>query len=340
MKVAVGISGGVDSAVAALLLKEAGHEVVGVTMTLGRATEAAELAAARAAAARLEVPLAVVDLAAAWRREVVESLRGEYRAGRTPNPCVTCNERVKFALLPERAFAELGAERFATGHYARLERSPDGRVRLLRGRDSAKDQSYFLYRMPAAVRERTLFPLGAMTKAEVREYARAHGWPLAERADSQDFCGGDVAAFIGLKPRRGATVTRAGAVVGHHDGYWNFTPGMRKGLGTGGGGAVYHVLSTRPAANEVVVGSREEASALTVRVKSLVRLARDFAAEPTALAVKLRSTGEPRPLAALADGGEELRLTLSEPVLGVSPGQSAVVYRGDEVVAGGIIEGT
>ena len=317
MKIAVGLSGGVDSAVSALLLKEQGHEVIGVTMALGRADEAKTQAEAREVAARLGIPFEVADLASAWTRDVLRNVSDEYRGGRTPNPCIRCNERVKFGLLPRWAFATLGCDRFATGHYARLESGSDGRTRLLRAADKAKDQSYFLYRIASDVLARTIFPLGGLTKPEVRAIGRQAGFAAADRADSQDFCGGDVRTLIGAAPRTGEIVRASdGKALGTHNGYWNYTVGKRKGLGVGGG-TPYYVVGLDAARNVVFVGTKED----TVRRDLKLR---DCVGEiDLSLPVKVRSAGEPR---FLKDG-----------IAGLAPGQSAVFYRGDEVVGGGII---
>ena len=333
MKVAVGISGGVDSVVAALLLKERGHEVVGVTMALGRVGEERALAEAREAAAALGIPLSVFDFAADWRALVLGYVRSAALAGTTPNPCVRCNETVKFSLLPRAAFA-LGCERFATGHYARLELGPDGRMHLLRGVERAKDQSYFLYRVPAEVLARTLLPLGGLAKAEVRELARRAGLAAADRGESQDFCGGDLPAIVGEPPREGDVVTADGRVLGRHRGFWRHTVGQRRGLGVGGG-TPYYVIRLDAARNEVVVGPREACAVREFALADYVSrvpapLAR-FAEEP--LRVKVRSAGDPRgPVA--CDGR---RIECGEGIVGVAPGQSAVLYRGDEVIGGGVI---
>ena len=324
MKVAVGISGGVDSAVAALLLKEQGHEVVGVTMTLGRTPivngrgrplsqddEEKSLAEARVAAERLDIPLRVFDFADEWRKQVLDYIRTTYRDGRTPNPCVRCNERVKFGLLPRAAFERLGCDRFATGHYARLV---DGR--LFRAVDRSKDQSYFLYRVAPEILARTLFPLGELTKAEVRARAREFALAVADKGDSQDFCGGDVGAIIDLAAREGEIVRTDGKVLGHHAGFWNYTIGKRKGLGVGGG-TPYYVVRLDAARNQVIVGTRDETICHELRLTDTVGRI------DLSLPVKVRSAGEPK---RLADG-----------LSGVAPGQSAVFYDGDEVVGGGII---
>lgn len=313
MKIAVGLSGGVDSAVSALLLKEQGHEVIGVTMSLGRATEEKTLGEAREVAARLGIPLEAADLAADWSRQVLAYVVESYRGGRTPNPCIRCNEFVKFGLLPRWAFETLGCDRFATGHYARLR---DGR--LFRAADRSKDQSYFLYRLAPEIRARTIFPLGELTKRIVREIGRKAGFTAADRDDSQDFCGGDVRAIVGAAPQTGNIVRVSdGRVLGTHQGIWNYTVGKRKGLGVGGG-TPYYVVGLDAARNVVWVGTKEEAVCHELSL-------RDCVGEiDLSLPVKIRSAGEPR---LLKDG-----------LSGVAPGQSAVFYRGDEVVGGGIID--
>ena len=312
MRVAVGISGGVDSAVAALLLKEQGHEVVGITMTLGRADEAKSLAEAKAAAERLGIPLKVFDFSREWNSCVLDYIRATYLGGATPNPCVRCNETVKFGLLPRAAF-EMGCERFATGHYARIVGE---RVRLARGVDKSKDQSYFLYRVWPEILERTIFPLGEMMKDKVRAKARAFGLEVAEKGDSQDFCGGDPMRIVDEPDREGEVVTIGGKVIGRHRGYWNYTVGMRKGLGIGGG-TPYYVVALDAAKNRVIVGFKDDA------IRHDFELTDTVGVIDKSLPVKVRSAGEPK---LLKDG-----------IAGIAPGQSAVFYDGDIVVGGGII---
>ena len=330
-----------DSAVAAMILKEQGHEVVGVTMSLGRDDEDRSLAEARAAAEGLGIEFHVFDLAAEWKREVVDYIKSEYLAGRTPNPCIRCNEKVKFGLLPRLAFEKLGCDRFATGHYARIklkcEVEAEGRgaqepqvdygknplfnfnseFQLLRAVDRPKDQSYFLYRVDPEILAKTIFPLGEMTKTEVREFARSHGLVVADKGDSQDFCGGDVKRFVDTTPREGAIVTIDGKVIGRHQGFWNYTVGMRKGLGIGGG-TPYYVVRINADRNEVVVGFKEASIAHELKLRDVV--GEVDLSQP----VKVRSAGEPR---LLADG-----------ISGVAPGQSAVFYDGDKIIGGGVIE--
>ena len=314
MKVAVGISGGVDSAVAALLLMEQGHEVVGVTMTLGRADEVKSLGEAKAAAERLGISLKVFDFAAAWDSQVLQYLRNVYLGGQTPNPCVRCNETVKFGLLPQAAF-EMGCDKFATGHYARLV-SRLSSIVLCRAADKAKDQSYFLYRVKPEILERTIFPIGELTKDEVRAKARAFGLGVAEKGDSQDFCGGDPMRIVNEPDREGEVVTVEGKVIGKHRGYWNYTVGMRKGLGIGGG-TPYYVVALDAKQNRVIVGFKDDAVRYDLELSDTVGVI------DKSLPVKVRSAGEPK---LLKDG-----------IAGIAPGQSAVFYDGDTVVGGGII---
>ena len=316
MKVAVGISGGVDSAVAALLLKERGHEVIGVTMTLGRADEAKALAEAKSAAGRLGISLEVFDFSTEWKREILQYVSETYLGGRTPNPCVRCNETVKFGLLPRAAF-EMGCDRFATGHYARIGIRDQGLgIRLMRGVDRGKDQSYFLYRVRPEILERTIFPLGELTKDEVRAKARAFGLEVADKGDSQDFCGGDPMRIVNEPDREGEVVTVDGKVIGKHRGYWNYTVGMRKGLGIGGG-TPYYVVALDAKQNRVIVGFKDDAVQYDLALTDTVGVI------DKSLPVKVRSAGEPR---LLKDG-----------IAGIAPGQSAVFYDGDVVVGGGII---
>lgn len=329
LKVGVGLSGGVDSCVAAMLLKKAGYDVIGVTMTLGRVNEADSLACARLAADRLGIELSVFDFASEWRRNVAGYIGETYLSGLTPNPCVRCNETVKMALLPNAAFA-LGCDFFATGHYARIEEG-----RLLRAVDHAKDQSYFLYRTDARVLARTLFPLGGMLKSEVRALARDMGLEVADKRDSQDFCGGDAVAMTGAEDREGDIVDISGKVLGRHRGFWHYTVGKRKGLGIGGG-TPYYVVALNAERNEVVAGFREAALVTRFEIDSLVEFPGGLNGE---LSVKVRSAGEPRKGAGIEKTGDGRALvSLSEGIIGVAPGQSAVFYKNDEVVGGGVIQ--
>jgi tRNA-specific 2-thiouridylase len=328
MKVAVGISGGVDSAVAALMLREAGHEIVGVTMTLGRNGESEEVKEAFAVADFLKIPLEVVDFSSEWKREVLCYIKETYLSGKTPNPCVRCNEMVKMNLLPRFAFSK-GADFFATGHYAKIK---DGAI--YRAQDKKKDQSYFLYRVDADILKRTILPLGDITKEKVREIALAHGIKSAKKGDSQDFCGGDVLEIVGEGDRVGDIVTQDGKVLGKHTGFWRYTVGKRKGLGIGGG-TPYYVISLDAENNRVIVGPRDESVTQSFTVGDVVP--KDFPKEGI-FTVKVRSAGEPKgpvKVVRLADG--KVQVFCPETIGAVAPGQSAVFYDGERLVSGGVI---
>ena len=349
MKVAVGLSGGVDSAVAALLLAKEGHEVFGVTMRLWKdglykggcrdacfgPGEAEDIAAAEAFARRLGIPYRTFDCSEAYERTVIAYFRREKAAGRTPTPCTVCNPRLKFGLLPELAARELEFDRFATGHYARTAVAPGGRRAIARAADARKDQSYFLWGLSQEQIARTLFPLGGLEKAEVRRIAAEAGLPMAGKPDSQDFYSGDSSELLGLADEPGDIVTSDGRVLGRHNGCWRYTVGQRKGLGIGGG-TPYHVLRIDRAANRVVVGTREEAAVRSFRIRDINWMGAAPDGGSIEAAVKIRSNGQPEgPVTLERDG------TVHAPqgLFGVAPGQSAVFYSGDGIVlCGGVID--
>ena len=350
MKYAVGLSGGVDSSVAALLLKEQGHEVVGVTMQLWRegvyrggdrdacfgSHEIEDIATARRLAERLGIEYRVFDCFDTYNREVIAYFRETYLSGRTPNPCVRCNAMLKFGLLPRLARASgLAFDRFATGHYARIVRR-GARWAVACAADAAKDQSYFLYRLSQEQLAASEIPLGEYTKAEVRAIARAHGLDAAERPDSQDFYSGDRNELIGEPDRPGDIVDLSGKVLGRHNGFWHYTIGQRKGLGIGGG-TPFYVVDLNACRNQVVVGRADDAVKTSLEVTDLVYGALDpsAAGEAVACRVKVRSAGLPKGPAVLQGN----RCTFPGGLAGIAPGQSAVFYAADsgEILAGGVI---
>lgn len=357
MKVAVGLSGGVDSSVAAVLLKEAGHEVVGITMRLwdgrygggGRDAcfgpgEEQDIETAAAFAKAVGIGYRVFDCAEAYDAAIVRNFRDTYLAGGTPNPCVRCNAMMKFGLLPELAAkAGVGFDKFATGHYARIWNGAGGRLAVRRALDAAKDQSYFLYRLSQEQLARQIFPLGGLRKDEVRAKARALGLAAADKPDSQDFYSGDVGELIGMADRDGDIVDGAGRVLGRHKGFWHYTIGQRKGLGIGGAGEPYYVVSLDACRNRVVVGRADETLQTSLDVSDIVfgALGEEaaHASGPIPCTVKIRSTGVPRgPATVEVQPGGRARCEFPAGLSGVAPGQSAVFYGDDgQILLGGVI---
>jgi tRNA-specific 2-thiouridylase len=347
-RILVAMSGGVDSSVAAALLHEAGHELIGVTMHLwdaegdqavGRCCAPEDRDDARRTCEHLGIPHYVLDEREAFRAHVVDPFVREYEAGRTPIPCVHCNRTVKLTFLEEVA-QRFGATHVATGHYARLERSPGGPVRLLRGRDLDKDQSYFLFGLPQSTLSRLVFPLGELTKPEVREEGRRLGVPNADKPDSQELCfvpDGRVGDFVereGSVATPGNIVTSAGEVLGHHEGIGRFTRGQRRGLGLGGGGTRY-VLRIVPDTSEVVVGDESELYDDGLRAADVHWVSGCPAKAFEGLVqIRYRHQGARADITP-SEHGFDVRF--AEPQRAITPGQAAVVYRGDEVIGGGFI---
>ncbi len=355
-RVLAAMSGGVDSSVAAAMLVEAGHEVVGATMktfcysgTAGNSKTCCGLDGirdARRVADVLGIRHYVFDVEEAFTRDVIDDFVDEYGRGRTPNPCVRCNSNTKFRDLLRRAQA-LGCDAVASGHYARLD-SEGTRPRLLRGADAAKDQTYFLWALPAGILQHLRFPLGALTKAEVRQRARAMGLATADKPESQEICfvpEGHYRDFLStrLLPTHaalspGAVVDHRGQVVGRHDGYAGFTVGQRKRIG-GGMPEPYYVLEIRPDARQVVVGPKRLLYSGRVSVGDLNWLApQPRPGDSLRVQLRHRSPALRCHVEAAEDG--KLHLSLDEPARAVTPGQSSVLFREDEVLGGGRISGT
>lgn len=346
------MSGGVDSAVAAARMVQAGHEVTGVHLALSKNPQSYRTGArgccsledfydARRAADKLGIPFYVWDFAQEFQEQVVDDFVAEYQAGRTPNPCLRCNEKIKFAAVLDRGVA-LGFDAVATGHYARLGSDGD-QVSLHRAVDDAKDQSYVLGVLNQEQLRRCLFPLADTPKPQIREEARALGLGVAKKPDSHDICfipDGDTQGYLArhLGAEGGPIVDAEGQVLGEHLGSYRYTVGQRKGLDLrvpAPTGEPRYVLRIEPVSNTVVVGSREE-----LRVASLTGIRPTWAQEEVRgswrALVQYRAHGAALPGIVSFDG-EEVRVELDEPTTGVAPGQSAVFYDGDRVVGSAIV---
>ncbi len=352
MRIAVAMSGGVDSAVAALLLHRAGHEVVGMSMHLynldlpdthkfDTCCSLEDLDQARRVADDLGFPHYVVDYTVNFADDVVRPFVAAYAAGETPNPCVWCNDRVKFRPLWEHA-RRLGCTHLATGHYARILQGPKG-PELRRARDERKDQSYFLFSLDAEQLAHTLFPLGDLTKDEVRTIASEAGIRVARKPESQDICfipDGDLQGFLAAEippadRRPGRIVDEAGQEIGQHEGIHRFTVGQRRGLGIAAPEPLY-VGEVRPQSAEVVAVSRDRLTRREARLRD-VRWIGAAPAAPFPAEVQVRYRSRPQPAEVVPTGPSSADLRFLGRGEVISPGQAAVFYRGDEVLGGGWI---
>jgi tRNA-specific 2-thiouridylase len=352
-KVIVGLSGGVDSSVAAYLLKQKGYDVTGVTMSIwdgkpgvvptGKHAcygpdENEEIGEARELAGILDIPYRVIDCSQRYKTMVLDYFREEYLSGRTPNPCVKCNQLIKFGMLPDLARLEgIDFDYFATGHYAKVEWDEKRKRYLLKkGIDPRKDQTYFIYRLTQEQLSKVLFPVGNMSKQEVREIAAKINIPLSEKEESQDFYSGDYKDLLDISDLPGDIVDRRGNVLGSHNGFWNYTIGQRKGLGVAYSEPLY-VLSVDKDKNQVVVGIRDEVMNSSFIVNDLNWIAFESLQEPMEVSVKIRSAQN----AAFAEieptGPDSVKVTFQIPHDGITPGQSAVFYQDDLVLGGGVI---
>lgn len=379
MRIAVAMSGGVDSSTAAALLKRAGHEIVGFSLQLwnqrrftgpngeplpSRCCSLEDIYDARRVAAHLGFPFYVLNLEEEFEREIVLPFVREYLRGRTPNPCVPCNSQIKFKAFLRLA-EQLGFERVATGHYARVEwNEARGRFVLRRGVDPQKDQSYFLFELTQEQLARVVFPLGHLTKADVRRLAREMGLPVAEKPESQDLSfvpDGDYVRFVeqylrtGLapegedrladerrtlpQPRRGEIVTTDGRVVGYHEGIHRYTIGQRRGLGLSLGRPVY-VVALDFARNRVIVGPEPELYTRTLRAVNPNWIAIAALREPMRVRTKIRSRHEEASATIEPSEDGSVLVRFDEPQRAVTPGQAVVFYEGDLVIGGGWIQST
>jgi tRNA-specific 2-thiouridylase len=349
----IAMSGGVDSSVAAYIMKERGFECVGVTMKLFRdGGEPAEgrvccsledVEDARAVAYRLGMVHYVLNLTADFERDVMARFAAEYRRGRTPNPCIDCNRYIKFSRLLERA-AQLDIGLVATGHYARIERDgKTGKFLLKKALDAAKDQSYVLYRLSQGQLGRVLFPLGEMTKAEVRAAAERQGFVNARKGDSQDICfvpdgdyGGFIERYTGLSSGPGDFIDARGKTLGRHRGHIRYTIGQRRGLGLAMGRPVY-VLGKNAAHNTVTVGEPEGLFARELIADDVSWVSGEPPRGPVRVRAKTRYRQAEQLAEACLDAGGRLRVVFDEPQRAMTPGQAAVLYDGETVLGGGVI---
>jgi tRNA-specific 2-thiouridylase len=344
----VAMSGGVDSSVAACLLAEAGYEVMGSHLRLvhgegldhGCCGPTAERDA-REVAETADFPFEVVDLTDVFEERVVSDYVAELEAGRTPNPCVRCNERIKFGAFLERARA-LGADFVATGHYVRTVRDGDGRWHLHRGADPSKDQSYVLHMLGQEELSRSLFPVGSLPKEQTREHARRFGLAVAGKPDSQELCfapAGEAQAFAAERAphlaRAGEVVDPSGQVLGVHEGAYRYTIGQRRGLGVSAPERSY-VVDLDAAANRVVVGPAELLSRRGLTAERVNWIA-GRPEEPFEAEVKIRYRGDPASAVVVPGPARSATVEFRTPQRAVAPGQSVVFYSGDEVVGGGTI---
>jgi len=352
MRIVVAMSGGVDSSVAAALLAGEGRDVVGLSMqlydqqgerTFGSCCTLDDLRDAGRVADVLGIPHYILNFEKQFQETVISNFVREYAAGRTPLPCAHCNSDLKFATLLDRAEG-LGAEQVATGHYARVERSPEGRWLLKRSADPAKDQSYFLFSLTQTQLARAVFPIGDLDKVEVRAEARRLGLNVADKPDSQEICfvpDGDYASFVARQApavaRQGAIVDQRGDVLGSHGGVHRFTVGQRKGLGLSSSAPLY-VLKIEAESGQVTVGSRDALDHSTLSASGVNWISIGAPSDWARVAGQIRHRHRPAPARVRAIGDGRAECIFDEPQSAITPGQAVVFYDGDTVVGGGWID--
>ncbi|MEI7490185.1 MAG: tRNA 2-thiouridine(34) synthase MnmA [Bacteroidota bacterium] len=353
--VLVGLSGGVDSSVAAYILKQQGYNVVGITMAIwdgkklpptsgGKHAcygpdEEEEIREAREIAGILNIPYEVFDCSAEYKKAVLDYFRNEYYEGRTPNPCIQCNQHIKFGLLPELARQKgFTFDFFATGHYARVELDAEtGRYLLKKGADQKKDQTYFIYRLTQQQLSRAMLPVGIYTKTRIKEIAKEAGLPVYDKEESQDFYSGNYKDLLEQDAVSGNIVHTSGKVIGSHQGIWNYTIGQRKGMGIAWSEPLY-VIRIEKETNTVIVGSREETFNTSFLVNDLNWIGIESLKAPMDASIKIRSAQKEKDALIEPFGEGLVKATFFHPNDSITPGQSAVFYDGDIVLGGGVIK--
>ena len=354
--VLVGLSGGVDSAAAAVMLKEQGYRVIGATMQVWDPSlpvpkgayqknaclspEKEDLEEVRQIAETIGIEHIVVDCRREYRQTVLDNFRLEYACGRTPNPCVLCNSLIKFGVLPSAAAKQgVAFDKFATGHYARVALDESsGKYLLKKAVDLSRDQSYFLHRLKQLQLASVLFPLGEKTKPEIREIARQAGLAVADKEDSQDFYCGDYNDLLNFPNKPGDIVTKDGKKVARHNGVWGYTIGKRKGLGISGFATPMYVVDIDAEKNQVIIGPKADLYSDTLTAENISWVAGEPPAEAFDCEIKIRNLHHPAKARVTVREDGSLEAKFEEPQMSITAGQSAVLYQGDVVLGGGMIK--
>lgn len=352
----VGLSGGVDSAAAAVMLKQQGYRVIGATMQVWDPSlpvpqgtyqknaclspEKEDLEEVRAIADKIGIEHLTVDCRREYRQTVLDNFRLEYACGRTPNPCVLCNSLIKFGVLPSAATKQgVAFDKFATGHYARVAfDEKTGKYLLKKAVDLSRDQSYFLHRLKQNQLASVLFPLGEKTKPEIREIARQAGLKVADKEDSQDFYCGDYNDLLNFPNKPGDIVTKDGKAVARHNGVWGYTIGKRKGLGISGFAVPMYVVGINAEKNQVIIGPKADLYSDTLTAQKMSWVAGEPPAAEFDCEIKIRNLHHPAKARVTVQKDGSVHAKFDEPQMSITAGQSAVLYQGDVVLGGGMIE--